>query len=498
VEAAEGGASVLLVDENPVDPGLMGMDTPLYYGARYTTATHKPERLMAQIFTANPLLELAIEAGSDVELGVSCWGAFTPGYGLASLPESLAGLANAERAWMVGFERIIVAAGARDVAFSFPGWDQPGVMGARALIALLECYDAFAGRRLSILGAGQLGLSAALSALGRGLEVAAIVEIEDEAPGPPDLQAQIAQAGVPILLGSVPVLASGGIDGVMSLDVRSRTGGGVRAIDCDTIVQAICLTPVIELLDVLGAKLAMQGALGGHAPVSPDGVSTSLPNVFVAGDVAGVPGGAPLPAGGAERSGRHAARAALASLGKASPEPLAGRRGGDVDAVARQQAWARALTAVNPPTMVICQCEDVSHEALLAVRPPTYLGVPSPAQAARDLGRLLEDGPANQDQIKRLTRAGMGPCQGRRCREQVALTLAHASNMPPERIPLAGYRAPVRPLPLKVLAAWDEAPAVSRHWDVWMGIAGQWTPYDDIGTEREALSAGILGEASGG
>ena len=144
--------------------------------------------------------------------------------------------------------------------------------------------------------------------------------------------------------------------------------------------------------------------------------------------------------------------------------------------------------------MVVCQCEAVTREALLAVRPPAYLGPPSPAQAARDLPRLLEDGPANPDQIKRLTRAGIGACQGRRCREQVALTLAASSNIQPQRAPLTSYRAPVRPLPLKVLAAWDETLAMSRGWDVWMGIAGQWTPYDDIGTEREALSAGILGE----
>jgi hypothetical protein len=164
--------------------------------------------------------------------------------------------------------------------------------------------------------------------------------------------------------------------------------------------------------------------------------------------------------------------------------------------VAYQQAWMRALMAANPPATVICQCEDVSREALLAVRPPAYLGPPSPAQARRDLGALLRDGLANQDQIKRLTRACMGPCQARRCREQVAHALACASNESAERVPLAGYRAPVRPLPLAVLAAWDEADAVSRHWDVWMGIAGQWTPYDDIGTEREALSAGILGGAA--
>jgi hypothetical protein len=113
--------------------------------------------------------------------------------------------------------------------------------------------------------------------------------------------------------------------------------------------------------------------------------------------------------------------------------------------------------------------------------------------ARRDIGDLLEMGPANQDQIKRLTRACMGPCQARRCREQVALALACASNASAADVPLAGFRAPVRPLPLKVLAAWDEAPEMGREWDVWFGIKGQWTPYDDIGTEREALYDSLLG-----
>jgi len=127
------------------------------------------------------------------------------------------------------------------------------------------------------------------------------------------------------------------------------------------------------------------------------------------------------------------------------------------------------------------------------VRQPDYLGPPSEAMGRRDLGGLLEDGPANQDQIKRLTRACMGPCQARRCREQVALTLACASNQSAARVPLAGYRAPVRPLPLSVLAAWDEDPKMAGHWDVWFGIKGQWTPYDDIGTDREALYDGLFG-----
>ncbi len=493
IETANAGASVLLVDENPVEPGLMGLDTPLYYGARYTNAVHAPERLTAQVFAANPLLEQAMEAGAEIELGVCCWGAFTPGYGLKSLPGSIAGLADARAVSMVGFERIIIAAGARDVAFSFQGWDQPGVMGARAFAALVETYDAFAGRRLAILGAGELGLRTALLALGHGLEVAAILEAEAEAPGPAGLAAEVAARGVPILTGHVPCRARGGFSGVETLEVRPLLGGDAVTIACDTIVQAISLTPVIELLDVLGADLAMRERLGGHAPVSADGAATSLAEVFIAGEAAGVPGGAPLDRATACASGRRAARAALASLGRIPPEPAAATDQGSFDAVAYQQAWMRALMAANPASTVICQCEDVSREALLAVRPPAYLGEPSPAQARRDLMRLLDDGPANQDQIKRLTRACMGPCQARRCREQVALALACASNEPAAHIPLAGYRAPVRPLPLSLLGARDETPQMSRFWDVWMGIAGQWTPYDDIGTEREALSAGILG-----
>jgi hypothetical protein len=366
-------------------------------------------------------------------------------------------------------------------------------MGARALQTLLDRYDAFAGRRLAILGAGPLAMRTASLALGKGLEVAALVDIAAAPEGPVEEIAALASAGTEILTAHVPVGASGGANGVERLIVRELTTGAERVVDCDTVVQAISLTPTVELLDVLGASLAMQPTLGGHAPVSPDGTATSLAEVFLAGDVAGTPGGAGLTADDAEASGRRAGEAVLASLGRA-PAPLAVRRvSSPVDAVARQQAWMRALMAASDASVMVCQCEEVTREALLAVRQPAYLGPPPPALAARDLGRLLEDGPANQDQIKRLTRACMGPCQARRCREQVALILACASNESADRVPLAGYRAPVRPLPLSVLAAWDEDPVMAAHWDVWFGIKGQWTPYADIGTERESLYDNLLG-----
>jgi thioredoxin reductase len=493
LEARGGGAKVLLIDENPVSAGLMGLDVPHYWGGRYTSAVQVKARMMEQVFAANPALERAFEAGVEVELGVYCWGAWVPGYGLASLPEPLAGLADEERSWMVGFERLILGTGARDVAFSFKGWDQPGVMGARALQMLLNAYDAFAGRRLAILGSGALALRIAELALAKGLEVAALVDIAEAGAAPADKIAALAAAGTEVLANHAPVLAVGGVNGVERLTVRDLNTGAERVLDCDTVVQAVSLTPAIELLDVLGASLAMQPGLGGHTPVSPDGATTSLLTVFIAGDLAGTPGGDGLTLEEAEASGRRAGHAVLASLGRAPALAAAARANPPVDAVARQQAWMRTLMAVTDPSVIVCQCEEVTRDALLAVRQPSYLGPPPTAQAARDLGRLLEDGPANQDQIKRLTRACMGPCQARRCREQVALILACASHESAEHVPLAGYRAPVRPLPLSVLAAWEEDPVMAAHWDVWFGIKGQWTPYADIGTEREALYDNLLG-----
>ena len=85
---------------------------------------------------------------------------------------------------MCGFDRLILATGARDVAMAFPGWDQPGVVGANGLHALLQRYDAFTGRRIVVLGSGELGRrNGAACARSAGLEVAAVVEVLPTAPG---------------------------------------------------------------------------------------------------------------------------------------------------------------------------------------------------------------------------------------------------------------------------------------------------------------------------
>jgi len=459
IEAAKLGAQVVLVDENPLSPGLMGLDAPLWFGGRMTTAVQQPARMLEQMIAGNPAVAEAFEAGVDVRLGVTCWGLYAPGPGLAALPGRMVGLSDDQRSWMCGFDHLILATGQRDVAVAFPGWDQPGVMGAFALHSLLNRYEAFAGRRLVILGSGDLALKTGLLALERGLELVALVERLDSVQGDPALAAQLIQAGVAIHLGQTDFAVQGGLDGVERFTLQDGT-----RLACDTVCMALGGAPAIELLDAAGG--ATRNSPVGRVPVL-DGLKTSISRVLMAGDCTGL-------TVDAEESGRAAARLALLGEGPVASVPS------ETPLLAYQFAWLEPVRE----DVILCQCETVTLGELLDVRAPAYIGPPTERSKARSLATLLQDGPPNQDQIKRLTRACMGVCQARRCREQVSLVMARAAGLGPTEGPHAGHRAPVRPLPLSLLADWEEGAVMARDWDVWFGIEGAWTPHHWIGTDR--------------
>ncbi len=421
--AAQAGDSVLMVDENPVPGGLIGSDVPLFFGGRMTAAVQNAGRMIEQVFASNPALQTAFDAGIDVRLGTAAWGLYRNGPALQTMPEAQLGLADAERAWMVGFDRLVLATGARDLVLGFAGWDAPGVMGAQALHALLVRYDALTSRRVLILGSGALACETALLAKARGLEVAGLVEVLGAVQAPAALARRVAAAGIPVYVGHSVAATRAGIDGIEAAILRSAAGADV-AIACDTICLALGTIPATELLE---AACIIPG----------DGIT-------LAGDAAG-------------------------------PAPD----------MAYVTAWAQALGRLAPADTIVCQCEAVTRADLLDVQPPHYLARPS-AMAARSLATLIADGPAHPDQIKRLTRAGMGACQGRRCRTQIACLLAESSGVPVSQVPMASFRSPVRPVPLHLLADGQESAAMADGWDVWFGIPTQWTPYADIGTPREA------------
>ena len=107
------------------------------------------------------------------------------------------------------------------------------------------------------------------------------------------------------------------------------------------------------------------------------------------------------------------------------------------------------------------------------MRPPRYLEAGSEQMSRRSLRTQMKNGPVNADQVKRLTRAGMGHCQGRLCREQVSLLLAEESGVDIAEIPFMSYRPPVRPLPLRIMWPHDETEQVRRDWPKWFSPTNQ-------------------------
>lgn len=405
IDAAARGEKVLLVDEHPAAPGLLGMDVPYLFGGRLDASVQNSARILETVVEARPSLAEAMEAGVELALGVSVWGAFGRGPASRNLKTPLLGLADENRAWLVAAEKIVVAAGTRDLVLPFPGGDFLGVMGACGFLAAVQLYRAFNGSRIAVLG--------------RGAAADAVLRAAN-------------QAGIPVVLHAAEPQA---VRALGSLEVEGIAHDG-RDVACDTIVLAIDRVPNVELFDVLGIPVAFDAARGGFVP------GPLPPHVAAGGACAG------------------------------RPEPD--------DRMARRTAWLAAMATAES---MVCRCEEVRLAELMDLSPPKYLG----DNRHHTLAGL---GPLNQDQVKRLTRAGMGPCQGRRCRDAVHALLAQgAASMPP----MASFRPPLRPLPLAALAALPETAEIHDNWTGWFGIAAQWLPHWQPAPEDAEFIGNLLG-----
>jgi len=506
--AAKAGIATVLVDEHPVESALMGLDVPYHFGQRMNAAVQSKGRMIERIAETDPRLSEAFEAGIDLRLGTCVAGAFVSGPSASSLRKPVLMLADGERSWLMSFDRLIVAAGARDLGLGFAGWEKPGVMGARGAMALLRRYHAFDGRTLLVMGSGAVGMQIAFAALDSGIAVAGIVEIEAAVRGPEAMRAELARRGVPFYLRHAVKEAVGGaeVEGavLLRLDAEGRAVAGSEArVACDTIVTAIGLVPNVELLDLLGCRLAFRSELGGYVPELDEEGRSSVPCVFAAGDCAGTFEGKLVDDNIARAEGALAAAGAARDLGAvaAPPPESAARRHEPGEVHGYWQAWLAAEIAVGGWDVTVCQCEEVTRRELVELRPPRYLGWGGSQVAARNIERLAAEGPLNQDQVKRLTRAGMGHCQGRRCREQVQMLLAIAGKVPVAAVPLASYRPPVRPLPLGICGPQDEPREIREHWTAWFNIPTQWTPHWEptpvAGSQPAPDISGLGGPAPG-
>jgi NAD(P)H-nitrite reductase large subunit len=101
---------------------------------------------------------------------------------------------------------------------------------------------------------------------------------------------------------------------------------------------------------------------------------------------------------------------------------------------------AAAERAIAEKT-IVCRCEDVS---------------------LADVRRMLAQGVSTMEQLKRLARCTMGPCQGRTCRYLLAQELASHLGQDVGEVRQPAFRPPTKPVTLGALAdaAADEAEPV--------------------------------------
>jgi NADPH-dependent 2,4-dienoyl-CoA reductase/sulfur reductase-like enzyme len=397
--AAECGASVLLLDEQPALGGQIWR--------RGVTSPSAPD--------ADRWMQRLSRSGARVEQGVVVADAYTIAEGGPfELRASRAGAALTVRA-----DRLVLCTGARERFLPFPGWTLPGVVGVGGAQALIKSGMDVSGRRVVIAGSGPLLLPVAAMVAGAGGHVALVAE---QAPW-----VRVARfvAGLwrrPRLLARAAafrrafatsryatgrwVTRADGRDRVERVHVTD--GRTTWVIPCDLLCAGHGLVPETRLAALLGCAMR-EGAVTVDADQR-----TSITGVFAAGEPTGIGGGELALAEGetaGASSGGRPERARSARLAVRREQRSA-------SLMARAFALRAELRTLASPDTILCRCEDV------------------PAGAIDPSGGFRR--------ARLHCRLGMGACQGRICGD----ALAWLEGWPPEPA-----RAPLVPVSLSVLGA---------------------------------------------
>ncbi len=383
----------------------------------------------------------------------------TAGDGLrAALASSGVTLAFGHRVWSVtdGFrvdsvgpdgpasfvaDHLIVATGAYERVNPFPGWTIPGVMGLAAATILLKSEARLPGKRVVVAGKGPLIAQVAADILAKGGDVVAVVDrmpltnwlkVTPALATQPALlargvgwMARILTSRIPWLFGH-SVIEANGVDSVNSVVVASSSGIQ-RAFSCDALVVGDGLVPGAEVPSLLRANMRFDHLRGGWIPVLTADFETNVPRLFCVGDGAGIRGA--LLAG---TSGEIAAFTVARRLGRTVRSDHSTRLQREFargirfsDAVAGMMVGQTTDIARIGPDTIVCRCEDVPR---------------------REIDAAMADGIHDINQLKHVTRCGMGPCQGRMCADTVQELVALKTGRSREEVGTWTGRPPLRPM----------------------------------------------------
>ncbi|AUW59784.1 FAD/NAD(P)-binding oxidoreductase [Sphingobium sp. SCG-1] len=353
-------------------------------------------------------------------------------------------------------DRIILATGAMERPVPVPGWTLPGVLTVGALQILLKGSGMAVDGDLILIGSGPLLYLFVSQCLALGLRPAAFLDTSKRsAPWRAAhlmpaalrghglsyiqkglrLKAELRRSGIPVFT-ECDALRIEGEDSVRSVSFRS--GGKERTIQATAVALHEGVIPLQQLARQAGCRHVWDARQQCFRPWLDEWGNSSTPGIMIVGDGAGIGG-----ARAAEHAGRIAALAAARTLCRIDDEERDRIAAGERRELARHLSvrplldalYAPAVTTRSPDDKVIaCRCEEVT------------------AQAVRATAALGNEGP---DQMKRVIRCGMGPCQGRMCGPVVSQLIADVRGCSPGEVGYYNVRPPLKPLPLAEIALID-------------------------------------------
>ncbi len=305
LSASNAGAKVMVFDENALPGGQLFKQIHKFFGSKDHLAGTRGFTIGEQ------LLERVRQNGAEVRLNALV-------YGIES-DLSLGVIQDGDH-YKVVAKKVIIAAGAKENYLPFEGSTLPGVMGAGAAQTMINVNRVLPGKRIVMLGSGNVGLIVSYQLLQAGAEVLALVEGAPQIGGYGVHAGKLRRAGVPIYVGHTikKVTGNGRVESVEIAAVDKNWNcikGSELIFEADTVCLAVGLNPMSELVFMAGCEFTYIPMFGGHVPLHDENMQTSVSGLYVAGDVTGVE-----EASSAMEEGNLAGVSAAESLGLLSPK----------------------------------------------------------------------------------------------------------------------------------------------------------------------------------
>lgn len=310
-EAARKGVKTAVFDENAKPGGQLFKQIHKFFGSSSHSAGMRGTDI------GQKLLDECEKEGVEIYLNAIVYGIF---------PENGIGAVINGRSVFIQAKKILIATGATEKPLAFEGWDKPGVMGAGAFQTMMNVNYVLPGKKVVMVGSGNVGLVVAYQIMQAGGKIAAVVEAAPQISGYGVHADKLKRQGVRIWTGC-SVKRALGKECVEQVEI-AKVGrdfkfmeGTEMLVDADTVCVAVGLVPSVELLEITGVKMTYMPAMGGFIPLHSQSMQTTNPDIYVAGDASGIE-----EASSAMEEGRLAGMCMAYALGRMGKEEWDGKR----------------------------------------------------------------------------------------------------------------------------------------------------------------------------